>query len=129
MKCRTEKITRCTRFHVENLIAPLLVFRKTIYRTGIYVSQKIIDIMGLNNINIFCNVTFDVKNNGNDTYVLSTFNLLDPPGYLLNITTTNVLYQNVTQQRIEYIELQKRDEHGRPFDFIGDVLSFTLHLV
>ena len=33
-----------------------------------------------------------------------------------------------TKDRIEYIEFHIKDEHGRPIDFNGDVLSFTLHL-
>ena len=32
------------------------------------------------------------------------------------------------KDRIEYIEFHIKDEHGRPIDFNGDVLSLTLHL-
>ena len=39
------------------------------------------------------------------------------------------LYQNVTKDRIEYLEFHIKVEYGRPIDFNGDVLSFTLHLV
>ena len=38
-------------------------------------------------------------------------------------------YQNVTKHRTEYIEFHIKDEHGRPIDFNGDVLNFTLHLI
>ena len=55
--------------------------------------------------------------------------LMEPPGYLINIIPTNILYQNVTKDRIEYIEFHIKDEHGRPIDFNGDVLSFSLHLI
>ena len=65
----------------------------------------------------------------NNTDILYTFTLTEPPLYLINITTTNILYQNVTKDRIEYIEFHIKDEHGRLIDFNGDVLSFTLHLV
>ena len=115
-------------FDKENSIAPLMGFRKIVYEKGKYTSQKIVDIMGFSTINIHCNVISGVKDNGNNTDILKTFTLTEPPGYLINIIPTNILYQNVTKDRIEYIEFHIKDEHGRPIDFNGDVLSFTLHL-
>ena len=113
-------------FDIENSIAPLLGFRKIVYEQGKYTSQKIV---GISTINIHCNVISGVKDNGNNTDILYTFTLTEPPGYLINIIPTNILHQNVTKDRIEYIEFQINDEHGRPIDFNGDVLSFTVHLV
>ena len=85
--------------------------------------------MGFSIINIHCNVISGVKDNGNNTDILYTFTLTEPPGYLINIVPTNILYRNVTKDRIEYLEFHIKDEHGRPIDFNGEVLSFTLHLV
>ena len=116
-------------FNIEISIAPLLGFRKFIYKKGKYISQKIFDFTGFSTINIHCNVISGVKDNGNNTDILYTFTLTEPPGYLINIIPTNILYQNVTKDRIEYIEFHIKDEHGRPIDFHGDVLSFTLLLV
>ena len=116
-------------FDIENSIAPLLGFRKIVFKKGKYTSQKIVDIMGFSTINIHCNVISGVKDNGNNTEILYTFTLTEPPGYLINIIPTNILYQNVTKNRIEYIEFHIKDEHGRPIDFNGDVLSFTLLLI
>ena len=129
MKCLMEIKQGALSFDIENSLASLLGFRKIIYKKGRYKSQKIIDIMGFSNINIHCNVISGVKDNGKDTDILYTFNLTEPPGYLINIIPTNILYQNVTKERIEYIEFHIKDEHGRPIDFNGDVLRFTLHLV
>ena len=83
-------------FDIENSLASLLGFRKIIYKKGRYKSQKIIDIMGFSTINIYCNVISGAKDNGKDTDILYTFNLTEPPGYLINIIPTNILYQNVT---------------------------------
>ena len=85
--------------------------------------------MGFSTINIHCIVISGVNDNENNTEILYTFPLKEPSGYLINIIPTNILYQNVTKDRIEYIEFQIKEEHGRPIDFNGDVLSFTLHLV
>ena len=84
--------------------------------------------MGFSAINIHCNVISGVKDNGNNTDILYTFILTQPPGYQIIIIPTIILYQNVTKDRIEYIEIHIRDEHGRPIDFNDVVLSFTLHL-
>ena len=115
-------------FDIENSIAPLLGFRKILYEQGKYTPQKIVDIMGFSTITIHCNVISGVTDNGNNTEILYTFTLTEPAGYLINITPTNILYQNVTKDRTEYIAFHINDEYGRPIDFNGDVLSFTLHL-
>ena len=47
MKCLMEIKQGALSFDVENSIAPLLGFRKTVYKQGKYTSQKIVDIMGL----------------------------------------------------------------------------------
>ena len=129
MKSLIEVKQGAINFDIENSIAPLLGFRIIVYNKGKYTSQKIVDIMGFSNTNIHCNVISGVKDNGKDTDKLYTFNLTEPPGYLINIIPTNILYQNVTKDRIEYIEFHIKDEYGRPIDFNGDVLSFTLHLI
>ena len=85
--------------------------------------------MGFNNINIHCNIISGVKDKGNDTDTLYTFNLIEPPGCMINIILKNVLYQNVTKDRIENIEIHIKDEYGRSIDFNGDELRFTLHLI
>ena len=54
-------------FDIENSIAPLLGFRKIVYKKGKYTSQKIVDIMRFSTINIHCNVISGVKDNGNNT--------------------------------------------------------------
>ena len=98
-------------FDIENLIAPLLGFRKIVYEQGKLTSQKIIDIMGFSTINIHCNVISGVKDNENNTDILYTFTLTEPPGYLINIVPTSILHQNVTKDRKEYIEFHIKDEH------------------
>ena len=129
MKCKIEVLHGFINFDVENSIASLLGCDKQIYSKGKYTTNKIVDIMGFNTINIHCNIISEAKDNGKDTDILFTFNLTEPPGYLINIIPTNLLYQNVTKDRIQYIEFHIKDKHGRSIDFNGDVLSFTLHLI
>ena len=131
MKCLMEIKQGAINFDVENSIASLLVFRKAVYKQGKYTSQKKknVDVIGFSTINIHCNVISGAKDNGNNTDILYTFTLKEQPIYLINIIPTNILYQNVTKDRTEFIEFHIKDEHGRPIDFNGDKLSFTLHLV
>ena len=115
-------------FDVESSTAALQGFRKIVYKPGKSTSQKTIDFMAFSTINIHCSVISGVEDNGNNTDIQNNFTLTEPPGYLTNIKPTNLLYQNVTKDRIEYIEFHIKDEHGRPIDFNGDVFSFNLHL-
>ena len=104
MKCLMEIKQGAINFDVEKSIASLLGFRKAVYKQGKYSSQKIVEIMGFSTMNIQCNVISGVKDNGNNTDILYTVTLTEPPGYLINLIPSNILHQNVTKDRIEYIE-------------------------
>ena len=102
MKCKMEVLQDVNNFDVENSVASLLGFDKQIYSRGKYTTNRIIDIMGFKTINIHCNIILGAKYNGKETDILYTFNLTEPPGYLINIIPTSILYQNVTNDRIQY---------------------------
>ena len=129
MKCKMKIKQGALSLDVDNSIASLLGFRKIVYKPGKYKYQKIIDIKGFSTINIHCNFISGVKHKCNNTNIQYTFTLTEPAGYLINIMPTNILYQNITKDRIDYIDINIKDEHGRPIGFNGDVLSFTLHLI
>ena len=81
MKCNVEIKQSALSFDVENSLASLTGFRKIVYEQNKYTSQKIIDNMGFSTINIHCNVISGVKGNGNNTDILNTFTLTEPPCY------------------------------------------------
>ena len=56
-----------------------------------HLGTMIVDIMGFQTINIHCNIISGVKDNGNDTDIIYTFNLIEPPGYMVIIVPNNVL--------------------------------------
>ena len=111
MKSLMEVKQGAINFDIENSIVPLLGFRKIVYEQGKYASQKIVDIMVFSTINIHCNVISGIKDNGNNTDILYTFTLTEPPGYLKIIIPINILYQDLTKDRIEYIEFHIKGEH------------------
>ena len=90
MKCEMKIKQEVLSFDVENSIGSLLGFRKVLYRAGTYTSQKIVDIMGFNAINIHCNIISGAKDNGKVTDISYTFNLTEPPGYMIINIPTNV---------------------------------------
>ena len=42
--------------------------------------------MGFNTINIHCNIICGIKDNGKDSDTLYTYNLNEPPGYMMKYT-------------------------------------------
>ena len=100
MKCIMEIKQGALSFDIEISKAALLGFRNKLYKQGKNSSQKIIDILAFSTINIHSNVKSGFKENGNNTDILYTFTLTEPPGYLINIIPTNILYQNATKDRI-----------------------------
>ena len=114
MKCKTEVLQGVINFNVQKSVASLLEFDKQIYSRGDYTKNEFIDRMGFNTINIYCNIISGANDNGKDTDIIYTFNLTEPPGYMIINIPTNILYQDVTKDRIEYIEFHIKDEYGRP---------------
>ena len=119
MNCEMEINEGAFYFDVENSLALLLGFRKY-YRRWVIIQLKELLVLWVLMILTFTVVISGVKVNGNNTDIHYTFNLIEPPGYMTNIIPNNVLYQNVTKERIEYIEFLIRDEHGRPIDSNDD---------
>ena len=91
-----ENETRSTKLLCRKLNSRITGLQKNSLKKGKYTSQKTVDTMGFSTINIHCNVISGVKDNGKNTDILYTFTLKEPPGYLINIIPTNILYQNVT---------------------------------
>ena len=46
---------------------------------------------------------------------------------MIKMLPSTVLYQKVTEDRIEYIEFHIKNDYGRSIDFNCGVLKFTLH--
>ena len=82
--------------------------------------------LGLIRLSVYNSV---FKDNGNNKDILYTFTLTEPQGCTINIKPANVLYQNIRKDGIEYIEFHIKNGHGRPNEFNGDMLGFTLHLI
>ena len=119
LKCKMEVLQGVINFDVENSVASLLGFDKQIYSRCKYSSNKIIDIMGFKTINIYWNIISGAKDNGKDTDIIYTFNLTEPAVCLIYIIPTNILYQKLTKDRIEYIEFHIKNENGRPIDLMA----------
>ena len=51
--------------------------------------------MDFNTVNLYCNVIPGFKDNGNNTDILYTFNLIEPPVYMMHIKSNNKLQLNL----------------------------------
>ena len=80
MKCIKEIKQGLLNFNRENSIAPLLGFRKIVYKQGKYTSQKFIDIMAFSTTNNYCNVISGVKDSDDNTDILNNFTQTEQPG-------------------------------------------------
>ena len=114
MKCMMDVLQSILNFNLDNSIAS---FNEQVYHFGKNTANKIVDTIGFNTINIYCNTISGMKDNGNDSDILYTVNLT-----ILYQFCIIVLYQNFKTDRIKYIEFSVRDENG-------DGLCFNLHLV
>ena len=76
-----------------------------------------------------CNVIPQAKDSDNDADIMISIRIIEPLGYIINIIPDNVLYQIVTKDRIENIEVGVKDDYCKSPNFIGDILGFTLHLL
>ena len=103
MKCAIKTKEGAFSFDIDNSLASLLGFTKILFNAGKPTTQKPADIMGFNPNNIHCNVISGVKNKGNITDILYAFNIMKPPGYMMNIIPNNILHPNIIKERIEYI--------------------------
>ena len=110
-KCKMETKQGVLSFEVGNSVGSSHGFRKVLNKNGEYTTQKIVDIMGFNTTNIHCNFISVVKDSGNDTDILCTFNLLEPTVYVIRIIPIIVLNKNVTKDGIEYIKFHIKDEY------------------
>ena len=78
--------------------------------------------MGFSTINIHCNLISGVRDNCKDTDILYTLTLTEPSGYLINIISTDILYQNVKKDRTEYFEIRIQTEQSMEDHLISVVM-------
>ena len=98
MKYNMHVIQRVLSFDTDNSVALLLVFKKQVHLFVIYTASIIFDIRGFITININCIFISGMKDYSYNSDILYTFNLTEPPGYMLVNIRTNVIYQNVTKK-------------------------------
>ena len=80
---------------------PLLELIKQFYHFDRYTANEIVDILGFKCISFYCNRISDIKDNGKASDILYTLDLIEPPVYMILKMPTNVLCQNVANNRIQ----------------------------
>lgn len=128
LKCEI-KSTLTVDLNVENSIAPLLGFAKTVLEPGkIHISQYPVDIINVSDIRIECNLATDSFVNGAPTRTIYGFFPDVPVGHKINIRPSSLIYYPVNTDIVDVISIRIIDQSGRPVDFSGELLTLRIHL-
>ena len=84
----------------DDLVPFLLTFKKRKFTTGKYKVNKIAVIMEFNTIDIHWNIISGCQNKVEDPDPLLTFNLTEPPGYVIIFAPTDIFLSKCDKKEI-----------------------------
>jgi hypothetical protein len=115
-------------FTIENSIGSVLGFDKKILKTGIHISDNLVNIMSINSLNVCCSIAQGSIVNGKASNRLFTFFPDVLPGEKINKEPNNIVYYPVVGNKIEKIKVELVDEDGHIIDNRGDEVTIILSL-
>lgn len=124
LKCRYE-----VDFSMPTSIGQLLGFGHTILNRNVWhTSQNHVKLIGVNSLTIMSNIIGGSYANGTQAHILHQFFPSVPPGYKIIDRPQPVIYLPVITDIISTIIVEIQDEHGKPIDFNGELVTLVLHL-
>lgn len=116
-------------FNIENSIAPLLGFSKTILPPNqSHTSSNPVKILKFNVIRVECNITTGAYINNEKVHTIHEFFPAVPPGYKIIEIPSKVIYQPISVKSIGHIQLKIVDELGNLINFRGETITIRLHI-
>lgn len=110
-------------------IASLLGFKEAVYEPNIiHTSDKEVNIITVNVIEVTCNVAHGSYRNGKESHIIHEFYPSVPPGYKIIEKPHNVIYLPVNSQALNNITCELRDQSGKLVNFRNETISLRLHL-
>lgn len=94
----------------------------------LHVSDSVIQISAVSEINVECNIVEGSFRNGKPCHTIFTFYPDVEPGYKLSLQPTNVIYLPVNTRTINNITLRLVDQEGRLVNFRKEEISIQLNL-
>lgn len=120
---------RRVNFKPKNSIAELLGFSNvTLDPEKTHVSLKPVKILKFNVLRVECNITGGAYINDKKVHTIHEFFPAVPPGFKIIEIPSKVIYQPVSVNNINYIQLKIVDEKGELVNFRGETITVRLHL-
>lgn len=127
-----KSVIKCNKiidFTQKDSIAQLLGFSNEKFEANkSHVSSSPVRILKFNALRVECNITGGAYLNNKKVHTIYEFFPAIPPGFKIIEIPTKVIYQPITVQTIEYIQLRIVDEHGELVNFRGETITIRLHL-
>lgn len=109
-------------------IGALLGFNKRKLAVGSHKSDKLIDILHVNNLRIDCDLITGSFQNGTSTHTIYEFVPTADPGYKINEQPKHLIYLPVVRQRINTINVSILDQNGEFVNFRGETITCRIHI-
>lgn len=116
-------------FNIENSIAPLLGFPKTILKANKrHTSSDPVHILPVTLIRIECDLVQGSFTNGKPSHVLYEFVPNVPPGYQFIEAPKQILYYPIQKKYLSSVKIRLTDLEGKTIDFQNEKIHLSLHL-
>ena len=116
------------KFTHEKNIKKLLGFTQNSYNTGMYYSEKLVNILSINSIFVHVNVVNGSIVNGIQNPVIYTFFPKVSPGYKIIQRPVNPIYLPITLQSIRDFKVKITDQDNNLLDNNGEILTTRFHI-
>lgn len=94
----------------------------------LHVSDKTVNIIKVNVININCNIVQGAYDNGVNGHIIHSFFPTVPPGFKIIEKPHNLVYLPVNYNHITDIVLSITDQDGDEVDFRGEDITVRIHI-
>lgn len=116
-------------FRSKDSIGSVLGFDRKVLKIGlIHHSDEPINIQGVNNIKIDCDLISGSFHNGQSTHTIYEFSPSVDPGYKMNEQPRHLIYLPIMKRRINEVNLSINDQNGKLVDFRGETITCRLHI-
>ena len=117
-------------FQVEHKrsIKDLLGFPPKKYGKGIWIGEKIVQILNVNAILVYCDIITGTRLNGIEEPIIFTTFPSIPPGYKLIVKSNPIIYLPLTTRIISSLTVWLTGQDKQLLDLRGEELTVTFHI-
>ena len=97
--------------------------------SGLYKSDKPVNITGIDKVHLKCNVVDGSIMNGTRESILYSFSLDQPPGHKIYKEPKVKLFKKINKSILSHITFYFEDDDYKPVDFNNEIVLFTCQLI